>query len=177
MCASFEKKIETLHPDIRIVLTRFPGEALEPLQNANLANRLGADCYITLHFYQEAEAKPQLYIYYYSNNPLTDRWKNTRDNFAFIPYDQAHKEQSITTKKWGELMIKLFEGQPYCQQFDAQGLWGIPHKSLVGILAPAFCVEAGLKKKDDWQVYVQPLVHALSCIIQEIRNNNHYATR
>jgi len=160
-CAeAIQKKLERENPDTRVILTRLPGDSLEPLQNANFANRLAVDCYLTIHFYKETEAKPHCYVYYYLNNAITDGWKTTTDEFVFIPYDQAHKKNLITTKIWGNLMIDVLSKMPYTQQFDCKGLLGVPHKALVGIQAPAFCVEASLKTKDDWQVYVEPLVHS-----------------
>jgi hypothetical protein len=173
-CAeALQKKLEKEHADIRVILTRFPGESLEPLQNANFANRLSVDCYITIHFYKETEAKPHLFLYHYLNNALTDGWKQQSDEFVFIPYDQAHRKNLSIAKTWGNLMVQVFENMPYVQQFDCKGLLGIPHKSLVGIIAPAFCIEASLKTKDDWVVYVQPLAHALSTIIEDIRKSRY----
>src|SRR5579859_5868722 len=41
LCEDIKKQLEADHPkNTRIVLTRFPGETIDPLQNANFANRL-----------------------------------------------------------------------------------------------------------------------------------------
>lgn len=53
-------------PSVRVVLTRFPGETRQPLQNANFANRLDVDLYISIHCYPESKPKSQLYLYYFS---------------------------------------------------------------------------------------------------------------
>lgn len=173
-CAeAIQKKLEQQRSHIRVILTRFPGESLEPLQNANFANRLMVDFYLTIHFYKEREAKPHLFLYHYVQNPCTDGWQKQTDELAFIPYDQAHKKNLATTKNWANLLLATLEKSFYVQQFDCKGLFGIPHKALVGIMAPAFCVEASLKTKDDWKVYVQPLVDAIMVIIENIDKSNY----
>src|SRR5271156_6610097 len=52
-------------PRIRVVVTRSPGETRQPLQNANFANRLDVDLYISIHCYPESKPKSQLYLYYF----------------------------------------------------------------------------------------------------------------
>ena len=48
-----KKELELNFNNIRVVLTRIPGETLESLQNANFANRLNVDFYLSIHFYSE----------------------------------------------------------------------------------------------------------------------------
>lgn len=168
-CAEvLQKKLEMMHENVRVILTRLPGESLEPLQNAHVSNRIDADCYVSIHFYHEKQAKPRLYVYYYAQNPITDGWKKTAQDLAFIPFDQAHNENNALTKQWGTVMTNILENTVYNPLFDFCGLFGIPHKALVGIRAPAFCIEAGIRHKEDWQVYVAPLAHALLEIIKQI---------
>ena len=168
-CAEvLQKKLEMVHENVRVILTRLPGESLEPLQNAHVSNRIDADCYVSIHFYHEKQAKPRLYVYYYAQNPITDGWKKTAQDLAFIPFDQAHNEHNALTKQWGTVMTNILENVVYNPLFDFCGLFGIPHKALVGIRAPAFCIEAGIRHKEDWQVYVTPLAHALVEIIKQI---------
>ena len=53
--------------------------------------------------------------------------------------------------------------QEQAAQYDYgfKELIGIPFKPLVGIRAPALGIEIGLKNKDDWERFVQPVMQAL----------------
>jgi len=60
-CAEqLKQRLEQLFPQIHVVLTRLPGETVQPLQNANFANRLSVDLYLSIHFYHETATKPEL---------------------------------------------------------------------------------------------------------------------
>ena len=45
-----KQTLEKQHPEIHVVLSRFPGETIYHLQNANFANRLEVDFYLSIHF-------------------------------------------------------------------------------------------------------------------------------
>jgi N-acetylmuramoyl-L-alanine amidase len=156
-----KKLLETYDPSLRVILTRFPGESLEPLQNANFANRLEVDCYLSIHFYYEKETKPQISLYYFMNNP-TDSWKKASSELCFEPYDKAHVSHVATTQASAEVMKNVLSGAEYNALFEVKGLWGIPFKPLVGIVCPvSLGFEASLKTKDQWSIYLNPLLHSI----------------
>ena len=157
-------ELELLFPSIRIVLTRLPGETLQPLQNANFANRLDVDFYLSIHFYQERETKPNLYLYHFSyNDEFITRWFD----LAFYPFDKAHLCNKQITCNWGSMMNATLSSDTYKKQFDCKGLYKLPFWPLIGIKAPAIALEAGLKNNQDWHTYIEPLVSALKPIIQQ----------
>lgn len=164
-----KKKCEKKYSNVRVVLTRFPGESLEPLQNASFANRLGIDCYISIHFYPETEPKPRLYLFYFMYHP-TDIWQQPSDELILRPYDQAHLFSLQISKMWGYFMKFILEQDQYKKFFDIKGLFGIPFKPLIGVTSPALGIEIGLKYKNDWQKYVEPIVNSLEPIIKELRS-------
>src|SRR3990172_8684717 len=45
---TLKQKLESLFPSIRVVLTRLPGETVQLLQNANFANRLDVNFYLSI---------------------------------------------------------------------------------------------------------------------------------
>ncbi|MCA9725847.1 MAG: N-acetylmuramoyl-L-alanine amidase, partial [Kurthia sp.] len=91
-----KKVIETELPHVRVILTRFPGESLETLQNANFANRLHVDLYVSIHCYKETETKPQMHLYYVSFN---DDFLTKTYDLCLYPYTQAHLINNKKTKR------------------------------------------------------------------------------
>ncbi len=157
-----KKVLEKRHPNMRVVLTRFPGESLQPLQNANFANRLDVDFYLSIHFFQEKNIKPQLFLYHFSYN---DDFITKVFDLCFYRYDQAHLFNMPTIKLWGNTIKNVLEKELYKKQFDVHSVFKLPFKPLIGIKAPAIALEAGLKYKDDWYIYIEPIADSISAII------------
>lgn len=149
--------------NVRVVLTRFPGETVEPLQNANFANRLNVDLYLSFHFYQdEHERLPRLYVYQYAQDP-TDLWPKTIDPLECIGYDQAHLSNASLTHQWGTRLVDELKKNNRAIQVAA---WHtIPFVPLKGIIAPSLGIEARLHHKNDWNSYISPLVDAIAAAI------------
>lgn len=176
-CAEKLKELlEKQHPHIRVVLTRFPGESLQPLQNANFANRLGTDLYVNINFYHETATKPNLFLYTFSydetpvSQSLGAGWFVAQmPPTSFCAYDKAHLTSSATTKNWAQTMSKALDTDTYKRQFTLHGPFHLPFKPLIGIKAPAVAFEIGLKSKDDWTAYVNVLAEALNPIILAAR--------
>jgi N-acetylmuramoyl-L-alanine amidase len=163
-CADALKKVlESRYPTVRIVLTRFPGETVSYLQNANFANRLSVDLYININFYQEHAVKPQLYIYCFSYG---DEFLQKQADLCFCPFDRAYLSNHVITTAWANKIKHAFESGPYNTQFDIKGVFKVPFKPLLGLKAPAIAIEAGLKNKDDWQLYVLAVADSLAPIIE-----------
>ncbi|HZW61323.1 MAG TPA: N-acetylmuramoyl-L-alanine amidase [Candidatus Babeliales bacterium] len=154
--------LEERYPTIRVVLTRFPGETLQPLQNANFANRLGVNCYISIHFYHEHATKPKLYMYQFSYG---DDFVQSRQDLMFYPYDKAYLINNATTNQWANLIKQSLEQEIYKKQFEVCGIYKVPFKPLIGIKAPALAFEIGLKSKNDWPQYVDAVAESLRPII------------
>jgi len=149
--------------NIRVVLTRVPGETIQPLQNASFANRLDIDLYLSLYFYQESITPPTLTLYYYLENN-TDFWHKPI-NLYFYPVNQAHLKNLHKTKECGQTILSIFQENDIKKIFSPCGLFGIPFKPLYGITAPAIALEIGLKNKQDWQYIINPLVNAIEKIM------------
>lgn len=161
-CAEQLKKVlEKEFPSIRVVLTRVPGETLQPLQNAHFANRLRTDLYIRLQLYHESHIKPRIALYYVA---LGDEFITRHHELNLLPYDQAHIANHNKTKSYANLMLGNFK---QCSLFDVQGIYGIPFKPLMGIQAPAIAIEIGLPTKNSWQEYINALHAAISNLIRK----------
>lgn len=163
-CAEqLKKKIESINPTIRTILTRFPGESVEPLQNAHFANRLDVDLYISIHCYQEKETKPQLSVYYVSYN---DHFITKTYDVCFYPYDQAHRIQAQKTNDIVRILSTSLSQKKYARLYDFKGNHGLPIKPLIGIKSPAILIELSLKNSSDWQPYIEPIAHAIIHVVE-----------
>jgi len=164
-CAEQLKSILTQKfKSIRVILTRVPGETIQPLQNASFANRLDVDLYLSLYFYYEQQSPSHITLYHYLENPISDPWHQP-NQLAFYQVGQAHLINLKTTQQWGKKFLETFQNKNYSKFFKPRGLLGIPFTPLVGIKAPALALEVGLKNKQDWQHIIDPLVTALESII------------
>jgi hypothetical protein len=166
-CAKvLKEKITAACPEIRVILTRVPGETLQPLQNASFANRLDIDLYLGLYFYKEEEAIQQLSLYYYLANKTTDFWYKAEPLF-FYPAHQAYLLNLHKTKKLGEQLLSVFQSPNSLPFFHVAGLVGIPFKPLIGITAPALSLEIGLQNSTDWNYIIEPII----IFIKQIQND------
>lgn len=162
-CAELLKKeLNKTVPNVRIVLTRVPGETIQPLQNASFANRLQADLYLSISFYLETDIPPHVALYQYITNQ-TDYW-HKYSPLSFYHVSQAHLINIGLTTLLSKKLLKLLQNNNINPFFLPQGLFAIPYKPLVGIKASAIAIEAGINQKDDFKKVIKPLV----AFIQEI---------
>ena len=159
---ALKKTLEELYPHLRVILSRFPGETIQPLQNANFANRLDVDFYLSIHFYPEEETKPNMFLYHFSYG---DDFITKRPHLSFCPYDQAHRINGKTTRTWADLIAQTLTTDEHKKLFHFRGTCGLPFKPLIGVCAPAIALEIGLRKKQDWKRYVQPIALSLESIV------------
>ena len=165
-CAEeLKKAIMQKNNNVRVVLTRVPGETIQPLQNASFANRLHVDLYLSIYFYYEQDTPAYITLYHYLENPITDFWHKPM-SLCFYQVNQAHLMHLATTKKWGLEILQVLQDKKISKYFEPRGLFGVPFQPLIGIQAPAIAVEIGLKNKQDWHNIIDPLVQALERIIQ-----------
>ncbi|MBN2267627.1 MAG: N-acetylmuramoyl-L-alanine amidase [Candidatus Babeliaceae bacterium] len=156
--------LEHEFPNIRIILTRFPGEKIEPLQNANFVNRLGAQLYVSLNFAAAERGVPHCAIYYFlynqqipSLNPHLLSWH---------PYQEAYINELPRSRTFAQIVRnKLLE---YQRQglFQIPEIRGIPFKPLIGIRSPSIACEIGLHSQDDWALYVKPVAAGLAHVVR-----------
>ena len=157
--------LELRNKNLRVILTRFPGETLEPLQNASFANRLNTNFYISVQFYQERSERSNLYLYHYLTKP-TDAWQKHIEALHFYTYDKAHLPNVIKSKTLGTMIASTLKKKRYKTFFNYKGLFGIPFKPLAGITSSAIAIEVGLISKNDWENFILPLANAIEVLVQ-----------
>ena len=166
------EKIKTLlltrQPNLTIIISRLPGDNVYELQNASLANRIQADLFISLNFYLTQETKPTIYLYQFA---CDNDFASYQTGLAFNTYDQAYKINKSTT----DTIINCFKThltQPkYESLFSVAGPYALPIKPLIGIISPSISIEIGLKNKDSWQQFVEPVVEAINYCFVAIKDN------
>lgn len=167
-----KKSLENEISQLRVIISHAPGEALEPLQIASSANRLKPDLYINLQCFKQLEQGTSLSFYQLSYNPATDFWQQKEQGLQFLPVDQAYRS---TIKKSSALLNVFYEtckqdalelAKEKKIQINCKAPLSIPFKPLVGITAPAFALEIGIKKKS-WSSALPLLVHAIDTIVTQ----------
>lgn len=165
---AFKQKL----PQIEVILTRFQAEHLEPLQNAYIANRLKTNLYITLQFYFQKYDSSHVMLYYYIQHP-TDLWVEAKpQSMSYIPADQAYRVNHKQTQKAATLCAQELNAIANSYNFIFQGIYSFPCKSLLGIQAPALTLEIGLKSKNDWPRFVEPLAICIEKLITNMQTEN-----
>jgi len=157
-CAEKIKEIiEQRDSSIKVIITRMPGDVVYELQNASLSNRVHADLFINLHFYYTQETKPTFFLYRFSyGNDFA-----CLQGLSFNSYDQAYRINKEKTDIISILLMKELSQSQYHSLYTINGSYALPLKALIGVIAPAFTLEMGLKSKEAWQSYAEPLAQAI----------------
>jgi N-acetylmuramoyl-L-alanine amidase len=162
-CAETIKRGLERLDDVRVILSRTPGEELVPLQNASFANRFNADLVIRLSFYKETADKAKINLYYLQIDGLDDKSKST--NNPFTPINQAHLDNIQTSLNYAQKLGNTLCDSTYQSLLTCADPKGLPLKPLIGIVSPAILIEIGLPKDDQWQSLVDALISSLQKII------------
>lgn len=162
-CAEkIKEMIEVQAPYIKVIITRMPGDIVYDLQNASLSNRLNADLFINLNFYYSQETKPTLFLYQFSYG---NDFAQCQQGLACNTYDQAYRINKIKTDEIAALLKQTLSDQKYQSLFTVAGVYSLPIKPLIGIVAPSITIEAGLKSKEMWLSYCQPIAHSIIAVM------------
>jgi len=164
-CAEKIKEfIEQQVPHIKVVITRMPGDIVYDLQNASLANRIDADLFINLNFYYTQETKPTVSLYQFSYG---NDFAACSQGLVFNTYDQAYRINKGETDMMCQAFKTVLSQQHYQSLFTVAGVYSLPIKHLIGIVAPSIAIEAGLKHKELWLSYVEPIAHTIIAMADE----------
>jgi len=165
-CAEKIKElVEQGAPHIKVVITRMPGDNVYELQNASLSNRIHADLFINLNFYYCQATKPTLFLYQFSYG---NDFVQNDSGLILQSYEQAYRINKHVTNELVQLFTTALSAHTYQQLFTVAAPRSLPIKPLIGIVAPSIAVEAGLKNKELWQSYVEPLAHAIIAAVDNL---------
>ncbi len=168
-CAEqLKEALEIKLNNARVILTRLPGQALEPLQSATFANKLRADLYLSVNFYQEESSDLQLSLSYCSYDPTSDSWYKPDSSLSLTAYNQAYKSLFKANRSLADMLTKALKSSGISLPVTIRAPYGIPCKPLVGISIPALALECGLKNKDDWKALVPYVAEAISACLKDL---------
>lgn len=157
-CAEkLQQKLQQLLP-IRVVLSRFPGEVLEPLQVTNFSNRLQSDLFLSLHFY-ESDSLPKIHIYYYKKNVYENSFSSSE--LFLCPLEEAYRFNMENSKRLASNFYSNFKTGAW----KVQEPLALPFLPLKGLVAPAIAIEIGLQKASEWREVTELVVDALVALI------------
>lgn len=160
---TLKQKLVELFPHVSVILTRTPGQATASTHNAHFANSLNVNLFVSLHFYQETDTKPHVYLYTYSyNNALTLQ----PSDFTFYRQDQSYIFNKRSSMQVADSIQATWAQKPHAHQFTTHKVIGFPCAPLIGVISPAIAIDMGIKKNTDWHLYIQPLIDAISAIIK-----------
>lgn len=167
-CEKLKALLEENHKNLRVIISRVPGETIEPLQNAAFANRLKADLYLSLHLYQEETTRrSHWHTYYFLSHPTTDFWQASQQK-PFLRYNHAHYPYLYKTTSLAQKSYARFKQLPDAKQYEIYEPAGIPFKPLIGIHAPALAFEAGIYTKDDWHRILARIAQIVESLLEDI---------
>lgn len=152
-----KKRLEKDNKGLRVILTRFPGEALEPLQHVSFANRLTVDLYISISMAETSGLSPVWYVYQLIHDPATDFIEKKNSGLALLPYDQAYKVALNSSKQYSEKLHAACAKK----KIACHPPISLPYKPLMGIMAPSIGLELGIQKKHQWKQLVPAVAEAL----------------
>jgi N-acetylmuramoyl-L-alanine amidase len=147
-------------PNAKIIINRALGETVMPLQNANFANKLDIDLYLSIHAFAETETKPRIFIYQFS---YQDSFI-AKDSMSFYSFDKIYLVHEQQTAQWAN---RIYQTLSQNQSVQTKKIAKIPFKPLIGIKAPAIGLELGLKNKANWHEYLNDLVQSIAKIINQ----------
>lgn len=152
-------------PHIKVVITRMPGDSVYDLQNASLSNRINADLFLNLNFYHTQETKPTIFLYQFSYG---NDFASYQQGLALDSYDQAYRVNKEVTDVMCQAFKKELSQQKYHSLCSVAGPYKLPIKPLIGIVSPSIAVELGLKGKELWHYYSEPLARAIIAVVDGI---------
>jgi N-acetylmuramoyl-L-alanine amidase len=156
--------VEQRYPKAKVIITRLPGDIVYDLQNASLTNRINANLFINLNFYPNSEPKPSLFLYQFSyGNDFTSSYSE----LSFNSYEQAYKINQPQTSKIIQQLFTQLADDKYAHLFSVSCPHAIPVKPLIGVIAPSIALDIGLKNKNSWHLFIEPLADAIIQLIHE----------
>lgn len=154
------------NPLMHCVITRTPGQVMQPLEQANIANQLQAALFVRIHFFQYECQVPRIYIYFYARG---DEFIPTlpAHSLTLLPYDRAHWLHATQTRALATACKKQLSSPENQRLCTTDGPYGLPLKSLLGITQPALVIEIGVHEPSQPTVLIAPLARCIEKIIAE----------
>lgn len=154
-CAErIKKSIEQKIAGITVIIPTFSGERISQQKRAHRLNSIEPLLVVSLAAFFE-EYGPSITIYQYTTQSLFDM--RLQKGLAFYSYEQAYKFSYFVNQQLIRSLHAFFLKKEYASLFISKGFHAIPITLLRGVMSPAFFCEFGLSKKDDWELFFEPI--------------------
>lgn len=158
-CAQKMKSyIEKIEPTIAVLLSRKAGEISPFLQNAHIANCIPVDVAISIHCFQETEARPNFFIYTYKDNAS---FIKPTEQLMFYPYYQAYLFNQEKTARFTKQFTHNLASSLQQPLFTIHNTMSFPALPLAGIVPIAFMIEMGIANEYGYELFIQPICDAI----------------
>lgn len=166
-----KKHLESVNPDVRVIITRSPGNIMSTQQAAEFANKLHADLYITLNCYQTAKNRYPISCFYLSYQPSRSWQKKVpvpeNNPLKLIPVTQVHRFFEPINKNLAHRLLKQLKD---CHgdhlEINTQ-FSGLPLKLLQGASCPSLALEIGIPQKEYNEIFLSLLAKQLSILLSK----------
>lgn len=171
-CAEFLKKeLNAIFPELRIVLTRFPGETPTPFKNASFANKIGSNLFISLMLYQQQETRT-VAIYLFGTQDTYQPSASTP--LHFTPLYKVHQPSAARSKHYAQQLYDQL-AVTLKKTGIVRAPLAVAFAPLEGIACPAFALELSVKNKHDALSMTSELVNALKDVIDQALTTQDHA--
>jgi N-acetylmuramoyl-L-alanine amidase len=167
---ALKEKLESQNSQLRVILSRFPGESIEPLQTAAFANRLDADLYCSFSFYQQKTPVISIDPYFFVYQPVTDFWLRPPGPQELVPYSKAYLCSLQKTAVFASNFAYQLAHHDKAAHYIVHEACGAPVTALMGIKTIALYTEIGISSKEDWVHCVEPIGSAILSLVESKRN-------
>lgn len=153
---------------VRVLLTRLPGETLEPLQNVAFANRLKADLYVSVHMYPAQNKVTDLNVYYDVSKPGIAECSAERQ-LDLKPYNDGSERFQKASYCVAAFFERFITDTFRHDQVKIHRPLGVPCKPLIGVMAPAVALEIGLHDKNDVAMNAEYIGRSIENLIKTFK--------
>ena len=159
--------LESKLPEVRVILTRSPGESVDVLQNVTFANRLSVNMYLHLQIYHVMEPDKSIHCYYMFNSHQ-DCFATPSHQLSWVMPERAHVPILPYSAWAATAMVENLKHTQHRIGYKIFAPRGIPCRPLVGIYAPSFSLEIGLAEKEPLRELASAIGHALYRILYDV---------
>jgi N-acetylmuramoyl-L-alanine amidase len=156
-----KQELENSISGLQVILTRSAGETIEPFQNAQFANRCNVDFFIRLHYVQQNTLPDVITLYHVGWGD--ECMVHNNNDMAFVCYDKAYVASMKRTTSWAHFLQQSLNR---LATGSCTGVFAIPCKPLMGITAPALCIEISLSTTSHGHTLVKNMCAALTELIR-----------
>jgi hypothetical protein len=64
-------------------------------------------------------------------------------------------------------MERILRDTQYAHLFMLHGLYTLPFAPLIGIKKPALAIEIGLKHKENWKLFIEPIIASITPLLEQ----------